>query len=208
MITSKQLFEVLCDLPRHSIFHYINRARLSEHYFALAAQSLDDGYLYLVFTCSKSAASALIGQFTRRRYNHVSLAFDPELNTLLSYNGGFPSALPGLNPKTLHCLISQPGASAMVYRLPASRWEKRRILELVREIDWEGSAYNLVGLFCGRSLRPNIMFCSQFVYTMLSSAGLAWFAKRAGRVRPMDFLERDGSRYLEFVGWYGEEHAG
>ncbi len=200
MITRTQLLEVLCDLPRHSIFHYINRARLSEQYYHLAYESLDDGYLYLVFTCSGSAASALIQLFTRQRYNHVSIAFDSGLGTLLSYNGGLPSAAPGLNPEPVSGLAAQPGASALVYRLHAGRWAKRRILERIREIDWEGSAYNLFGLFCGRSLRPNIMFCSQFVYTMLSVAGLAWFAKRAGRVRPMDFIELDEDQRLEFVG--------
>ncbi len=199
MITRDQLFKVLCDLPRHSVIHYINRSRLSENYFRLASQSLDDGYIYLVFTCSQSAASALLRSFTGREYNHVSIAFDPGLRTLLSYNGGLPAAAPGLNPEPLANLTAQPGASALVYRLRAGRWEKRRILEQVRAIDEEGSAYNLFGLICGRSLRPNIMFCSQFVYTMLQSAGLIWFAKRAARVRPMDFIELDGCRHLEFV---------
>lgn len=199
LVTGKQLLEVLCDLPRHSIISYINRSQLSEGYFHIADQSLDDGYIYLVFTSSKSAASAVIQHFTRQKYNHVSIAFDPALRTLLSYNGGFPAALPGLNPERLGGLTAEPGASALVYRLPAGRWEKRRILERVREIDEEGSAYNLLGLVCGRSLRPNIMFCSQFVYTMLQCAGLAWFVKRAARVRPMDFIELDTDCRLEFV---------
>ncbi len=199
MITWAQLWEVLCDLPRHSILHYINRGRLHSRFFHLAYNTLDDGYLYLVFTCSKSAASAVIQQFTHRQYNHVSLAFDPGLYTLLSYNGGLSSAAPGLNPEPVSELVRAPGSSALIYRLRAGRWEKRRILDLVSMIDWEGSAYNLLGLVCGCSPRPNIMFCSQFVYTMLSAAGLEWFAKRAGRVRPMDFLELDDGQRLEFV---------
>lgn len=201
MVTRRQLLEVLFDLPRHSILNYINRAQLNERFFRTACESLDDGYIYLVFTCSQSAASAVLRHFTHCEYNHVSIAFDPALRTLLSYNGGSASAAaPGLNPEILAALICRQGASALVYRLHAGRWEKRRILQCVRDIDREGSAYNLFGLLCGRSLRPNIMFCSQFVYTMLDTAGLVWFAKRAGRVRPIDFLELDSERRLEFVG--------
>lgn len=35
---------------------------------------------------------------------------------------------------------------------------------------------------------------------MLDLAGLAWFVKRAGRVRPTDFLDFDEGKRLEFVG--------
>ncbi len=201
MVTRSQILEIVCDLPRHSILHYINRSRLDERFFRTARENLDDGYIYLVFTCSQSAASAVLRQFTHREYNHVSLAFDPELRTLLSYNGGSSSAArPGLNPELPAALTCRKGASALVYRLHAGRWAKWRILQHVRAIDQEGSAYNLFGLVCGRSLRPNIMFCSQFVYTMLDLAGLAWFVKRAGRVRPTDFLDFDEGKRLEFVG--------
>ena len=100
MVTRSQILEIVCDLPRHSILHYINRSRLDERFFRTARENLDDGYIYLVFTCSQSAASAVLRQFTHREYNHVSLAFDPELRTLLSYNGGSSSAArPGLNPE-------------------------------------------------------------------------------------------------------------
>jgi hypothetical protein len=43
------------------------------------------------------------------------------------------------------------------------------------------------------------MFCSQFVYTMLEKGGLNYFEKKHERVRPMDFIELNKGRALEFV---------
>ena len=72
-------------------------------------------------------------------------------------------------------------------------------MENIQQINEEGSAYNLWGLFFKSSHQPNIMFCSQFVYRMLELAGLAYFKKDAAHVRPMDFIELDYTRSLEFV---------
>ena len=73
------------------------------------------------------------------------------------------------------------------------------MLEAVRRIDREGSAYNTMGLVTKHSYKPNIMFCSQFVYRMLQEAGLTYFHKRPGEVRPTDFIELDYHRKLEFL---------
>ena len=64
------------------------------------------------------------------------------------------------------------------------------MIQKVEKINDEGSAYNLLGLIFKRSRKPNIMFCSQFVYTML---------KQAAQVTPSDFIELDYGRKLEFV---------
>ena len=82
------LLEIAHSLPRHSFFSYINNGSLPSSYFEQAEKTLQDGYVYLILTESKSASSELIGLFTNRQYNHVSLAFDRDLNTLVSYNGG------------------------------------------------------------------------------------------------------------------------
>jgi hypothetical protein len=69
----------------------------------------------------------------------------------------------------------------------------------VEEINREGNAYNMLGLVLKYSHKPNIMFCSQFVYRMLQIAGLAYFNKDNGKVRPTDFIELDYYRNLQFV---------
>lgn len=73
------------------------------------------------------------------------------------------------------------------------------ILNKVHEINDEGSAYNLLGLLFKTSYQPNIMFCSQFTYSMLEIAGLNYFEKAATHVQPADFVELDYYRNLEFI---------
>lgn len=87
----------------------------------------------------------------------------------------------------------------MLYRLSAAGEQKWSILNRIYEINEEGSAYNLLGLVSKSSHQPNIIFCSQFVYTMLKLAGLDYFEKEAFNVRPTDFVELDYYRKLEFM---------
>lgn len=49
------------------------------------------------------------------------------------------------------------------------------------------------------SYQPNIMFCSQFVYSILEFAGLNYFDQSPTNVRPSHFIELDYYRKLEFV---------
>lgn len=199
-LSRNNLREIIQDLPRHNAFAYINNGTLPESYFREVVHTLQNGYMYLVITQSKSASSEVIGAFTDRKYNHVSLSFDRELHTIISYNGGEQVAPPGLNAEVLEQLTKREGASVMVYRLLATYEQKKAILDKIREINSEGSSYNLLGLVFKITPKPNIMFCSQFVYTMLEHAGLNYFEKDAAHVKPTDFIELDYFRRLDFVG--------
>lgn len=198
-LSKENLQEIIHDLPRHSSFSYINNGSLTDSYFKRAAESLHDGYIYLVITKSKSASSEVIGLFTNKQYNHVSLSFDKELHTIISYNGGERIVPPGLNPEVVEQLTRRAGACIILYRLSATYEQKQSILDKIRQINDEGSAYNLLGLLFKVSPQPNIMFCSQFVYTMLEHAGLNYFDKDAAHVTPTDFIELDYYRNLDFV---------
>lgn len=199
ILSRVELMEILYQLPRHSSFRYVNRGSLTEEYFQKANKTVDNGCIYLVITRSKSIPSDVIGLFTKREYNHVSLAFDKELDTIISYNGGQRAVPPGLNAELLAALAKRDGSAILVYRLPATAEQKRSMIQTVQKINAEGSAYNLMGLVFKGSVKPNIMFCSQFVYRMLESAGLAYFDKKAAQVAPTDFIELDYGRKLEFV---------
>lgn len=198
-LSKENLQEIMHDLPRHSSFFYINNGSLTNDYFERAERTLKDGYVYLIITKSKSASSEIIGLFTNRQYNHISLSFDEGLNTIISYNGGEKMAPPGLNPEVIAQLTKREGASIIVYRLMATYEQKTIMLDKIREINSEGSAYNLLGLVLKITPQPNIMFCSQFVYTMLELAGLNYFEKNAAYVTPTDFIELDYYRNLDFV---------
>ncbi len=198
-LSKENVLEIIHDLPRHNSFSYINNGSLTEGYFQQAAKALQDGYIYLILTKSKSASSEMIGLFTDKPYNHVSLSFDRELRTIISYNGGEHITPPGLNPELVEQLARREGASILLYQLPATYQQKQIILDKIRTINREGSAYNLLGLLLKTTPQPNIMFCSQFVYTMLELVGLNYFQKDATHVTPTDFIELDYYRTLDFL---------
>lgn len=199
VLSKEHLQEILQDLPRHNSFSYINNGSLTDTYFQKATAALDDSYIYIVITQTKNAASELIGLFTKKQYNHVSLSFDRELHTIVSYNGGEQIKPPGLNSELLERLTEKAGAAILLYRLPAKKEQKQIMLDKIKEINHEGSAYNLIGLALKYSRKPNIMFCSQFVYAMLEFAGLNYFEQKAVYVKPMDFIELDYYRKLQFI---------
>ncbi|MDR1893282.1 MAG: hypothetical protein LBQ61_01145 [Spirochaetales bacterium] len=197
--TLQDALRLMEDLPRHNSSQYINQESLTGDYFHAARRSLEDPFVYIVLSDTGSPASKLISLVTRRRYNHVSLAFDESLATMISYNGGGQSAKPGLNQERLFDLRQKETSSVAVYRLASSRRQKEAILSRVEKINREGSSYNLSGLITKKSSLPNIMFCSQFVYSMLNEAGLNYFYKESTKVHPMDFLELDAKNTLSFL---------
>lgn len=192
------LTEIVRDIPRHSYTKYLNKNTLTEDFFRECESSLDDEHIYVVLSCTGSSSSELISLFTRKEYNHASLSFDRELKTILSYNGGENVYPPGLNREYLDYFHRKEDASMLVYSLDAPKETKRMMLEKIKEINRNGSAYNLVGLVTKVSVRPNIMFCSQFVYSILRYAGLVYFTEKAASVKPSDLIERDYYRKLKF----------
>jgi hypothetical protein len=197
-LSVRDLGELARDLPRHNSSRYLTRRSLPADYFERAYAALGDPYVYIVLSDTGSPASRLIGLFTEAVYNHVSLAFDGDLKTLVSYNGGNGVANPGLNAERLEFFNRKIGASLVVYRLKLEPGQKRTLINHIARINREGSSYNLLGLLTGKSRRPNIMFCSQFVYSALDEAGLAYFEREAAEVRPEDFIRERGP--LEFRG--------
>ncbi len=197
--SKENLSQALELLPRHSSFRYVSNGNLTDEYFNAAYGSLNDEHIYIVLTDSGSPASEIISVFTQKQFNHASLSFDKDIETIVSYNGGQNVYLPGLNPEMIECFNKKADSSILIYRLKATKEQKQKMIEKIQEINREGSAYNLLGLVFKYSFKPNIMFCSQFVYQMLKHVGLAYFEKRNTEVRPTDLIELDYLRKLEFV---------
>jgi hypothetical protein len=198
-LTSKDIGELARALPRHDSFRYLTWRNVPDTWFEAAYEALEDPHIYIILSNTGSAANKLIGVFTRAAYNHVSLSLDRNLKTLVSYNGGNGTYTPGMNPEGIGDLCQGPNTSLAVFKLKASAGQKALILRRIQEINLQGSSYNLLGIALKRSFKPNIMFCSQFVYTMLADSSLHYFEKKNAKVRPMDFVELDTERTLEFV---------
>lgn len=168
-LTPENLAGALGGSSGHSSVKYVNKGSLTEAYFEKAESSFDDPWMYIVISDTGSAASEIIGSVTRREYNHASLAFDRELETILSYNGGQNIYPPGMNAELLLHFHQKADASVLIYRIAATREQKENILNTIKRINEEGSAYNMMGLVTKKSYKPNIMFCSQFVYRILKT---------------------------------------
>ena len=197
-LTPERLFAIAGEFPRHSSIQYLNGGSLTDAYFTEAEDSLSDPHIYIVVSNTGSAASEVISAFTRKQYNHASLSFDMDLKTIISYNGGEKIYPPGLNREMIEFFNKKDDASLIVYELDVTREQKIKLIDKLKEINKNGSAYNMLGLVIKKSLRPNIMFCSQFVYNMLKHVGLEYFDKADGRVKPTDLVELDYHRKLKF----------
>lgn len=197
-LTTERLIEIAGELPRHSVIQYLNEGSLTDAYFAEAESSLSDLHIYIVVSNTGSAASEVISAFTKKQYNHASLAFDRELETIISYNGGEKIYPPGLNREMIEFFNKKDDSSLIVYEMDVTGDQKTKLIEKVKEINENGSSYNMLGFVIKKPLRPNIMFCSQFVYNMLKHVGLEYFDKADGNVKPADLVELDYHRKLKF----------
>jgi hypothetical protein len=197
-LSKEKLSELLQDIPRHNSFRYINKGSLTDEYFDTAYQTLNDLNIYIIVSNTGSPAGEIISLFTKKIYNHASLSFDKELKTIISYNGGERVYPPGMNMEMLEYFNKKPDASIIVYSLPITLEQKNAIIEKIKLINKEGNAYNLLGLVLKFSFKPNIMFCSQFVYKILKAANIHYFEKRDGNIKPTDLIELDYHRKLRY----------
>jgi hypothetical protein len=186
------------DMTRHDSYHYVNSKSLTDEYFQLARASFDDLNIYIIISKTGSPASEFISVFTRKQYNHASISFDKKLQTTISYNGGEKVYPPGLNMELLEFFRKSPESKIMVYSLPCTAEQKKKMLDRIAKINKEGSAYNILGLLNNRQHKPNIMYCTQFVYSMLDDVGLAYFEKKGTKISPTDLVELDYYRKLKF----------
>lgn len=190
---------LLKDIPRHGYLNYTNQQSLSKQYFKMSEYFIEqDNCLYLILSETGSPASEIISLFTHSEYNHLSLSFDRSLQTMISYNGGNYNQQPGLNTEDFTSLNQKIDSQLLVYSLKASKKEQRMILNKIKQINQEGSAYNVLGLLTKRSILPNMMYCSQFIYQMLALANLNVFEPTAEIIKPTDFIAYDWDEKLTF----------
>ncbi len=198
IITRENILHMVEELRRNDSFSYINNGTLTDEYFKLMDESISDSAVYIVLSDTGSVPSQILSLFTDKQYNHVSISFDRRLKTLISYNGGQRVNPPGLNSETLEFFSKKEDAIIYIYRLDVTREQKQKMIDKVKEINANGSAYNMLGLVLKKSYKPNIMYCSQFVYTLLEHADATYFKKNTYDVKPTDLVELDYHKKLRF----------
>lgn len=157
---------------------------------------MSDQKIYLLLTDTGSILTRIIKLFTRKKYNHVSLAFDAELADTFSFGrkkannpfiGGF------IHEDVTSAFYSQ--AKCAVYSLTVSEEQAAVMRGYVSsfEKDKEKYHYNLLGLFPALFNkvwdRENYFFCSHFVSTVLVEGDVLQANKPVALMRPADVLE-------------------
>lgn len=171
--------------------------------------------IYLVLTDTGTVLSRAIGLYTRTEFNHVSIAFDDQLDEMYSFgrrqehnpfSGGF------VKENTEMMFLRK--ARCEVHQLKVSEKVYQRIRQEVKRFEQsaEDYRYNFIGLF-GFALhipieRENAFFCSEFVATLFEQSGYRLFEESPHFIQPEDFKRHPLSQkiyrgtvesYLELV---------
>lgn len=135
---------------------------------------MTDNKIYLLLTDTGTVLTKIIKCYTRKPYNHASIAFDENLMDVFSFgrkivNNPF---IGGFVRENIHSPLFN-GASCALYSLTVTSQEQRRMKMYIQDLydKKEQYRYNFLGLF-GVLLkmpieRRNAFFCSQFVATVL-----------------------------------------
>ncbi|WP_376837306.1 hypothetical protein [Bhargavaea ullalensis] len=157
--------------------------------------------IYIVLTDTGTVLSKIIRRYTGSRLNHVSIAFDEQLEEMYSFgriqrhnpfSGGFVRERPGEG------LLED--AECAVFRFRVTEEELHRIQARIREIERERDRYSynflgLIGIMLNREIpRKRAYFCSQFIVETLLAAGVRVTDTPAWRAQARDFSE---SKQLE-----------
>ncbi|MBY7142127.1 hypothetical protein KFZ56_03280 [Virgibacillus sp. NKC19-3] len=159
--------------------------------------------VYILLTDTGTLFTKMIKLYTRKPYNHASIAIDPNFSEVYSFGrknpknpfiGGF------VKEDTQAGLLEQ--ARCVIYGCTVSETQIQKANDYLQKIEKQkhNYRYNLLGLFAiafkKQSKRENAFFCSQFVATVLKESGIIDFEKDLSLVTPQDLENIAG---FEFV---------
>ncbi len=153
--------------------------------------------IYVVLSDTGSVLTRLIGFYTKSRYNHCSISFDPEFKSLYSFGrkqprnpfiGGFveESFYDGTFKRFSNttCLVLKMNVDCDSY----DRIQNN--INFFKE-NMNRYHYNFIGLFgaaVGREIsRENAYYCSHFVAKVIEEADVKLWETPAFLVKPDDF---------------------
>lgn len=138
--------------------------------------------IYIVLTFSGSVLSTLIKCYTRKKYSHVSIALDENLNNMYSFGrlhpynpfwGGFVHEIPNQGTyKRFKNTISK------IYSLEITENEYRKIKKTIKKFEKNKKIYrfNMIGLSAvvihKKIKRKNYFYCAEFVKYLFDNAGI------------------------------------
>lgn len=149
--------------------------------------------IYILLTDTGTMLTRLIKSYTKKPYNHASIAFDVELNEVYSFGrktaknpfiGGF------VREDIQSVLFKQTNGA--IYSLTITNDEFQKMYQYIQAIaaKKEQYRYNFIGLFGVMLKKPikrkNAFFCSQFVASVLKVSKVIDYEKDLSLVEPSD----------------------
>ena len=150
--------------------------------------------IYILLTDTGTILTRLIKSYTKKPYNHASIAFDTELIEVYSF--GRKTAknpfIGGFVREDLHSVLFRQ-ADCAIYSLSITNDEFQKMYRYIQEIasEKENYRYNFIGLFGVLFQKPikrkNAFFCSQFVASVLKESKIIDFEEKdLSLVKPSD----------------------
>lgn len=160
--------------------------------------------VFILLTDTNTRFAKVSKLITKDPYNHVSIAFDADLENIYTYALRNVNGLKGgLKKETLDVL---KGSRYSLYEMPVTEEVYDKVVNKVLEMEKDivGTGYNHLSLI-NAVFRKEIfnseigsrMICSQFIVEVLKEVGVELFADKASStIRPYDFVR---SKLLRFV---------
>lgn len=149
--------------------------------------------VYILLTNTGSLLTKLIKLYTKKPYNHASIAFDRELLEVYSFGrktarnpfiGGF------VKEDVVTGLFKQ--ADCAIYSITVTEDQIQKLKHYLKKIEARKKQYryNFLGLFGVMFNKPinrrNAFFCSQFVAFVLKQSAIMDFEKPLALIAPYD----------------------
>lgn len=153
--------------------------------------------IYVVLSDTGSVLTRLIGFYTKSKYNHCSISFDPEFKTLYSFGRKQPRNpfMGGFVEESFYAGTFKrfSNTTCLVLKMEV---DNDSYIQIKKNIDFfkenmNEYHYNFIGLFgaaVGKQIsRQNGYYCSHFVAKVIEEADVKLWDTPAFLVKPEDF---------------------
>lgn len=171
---------------------------------------------YILLTDTGTLFTKLIKLYTKKPYNHASIAFDSDLSEVYSFGrktAGNPFVGGFVKEDMKSDLFNQADCAIYSFTVTDVQWQKMNRYIQDIETQKEHYRYNWLGLFGFIIKRPikrkKAFFCSQFVASVLKECNIIDFGKPLSLIAPYD-LQRISNFQLIYHGGlkdYYHEHT-
>jgi hypothetical protein len=152
--------------------------------------------IYLLLTDTRTVLTRMIKSYTKKPYNHASIAFDADLLEVYSFGRKTPRNpfIGGFVREDMDSILFRQSDCA-IYSLTITDDEYLKMQKFIQDIaaKKEEYRYNFIGLFGVLFQKPikrkNAFFCSQFVASVLRESQIIDLEERdLSLVKPYDLL--------------------